>query len=65
MGNVDPAGEFCNGTVESIREATLKVMNECCKYPNYIISSGCDIPPKAKWENIDEFFKTVAEFYSR
>ena len=65
MGNVDPAGEFCNGTVESIHEATLKVMNDCCKYPNYVISSGCDIPPKAKWENIDEFFKTVAEFYSK
>lgn len=45
MGNVDPAGEFRNGTPESIREATLNVMNACCKYPNFVISSGCDIPP--------------------
>lgn len=63
MGNVDPAGEFRNGTPESIREATLKVMDACCKYPNFVISSGCDIPPLSKWENIDAFFATVTEFY--
>lgn len=63
MGNVDPAGEFRNGTPESIREATLGVMNACCKYPNFVISSGCDIPPLSKWENIDAFFATVNEFY--
>lgn len=64
MGNVDPAGEFRNGTVESIREATLKVMNACCKYPHFVISSGCDIPPMSKWENIHAFFQTVSDFYA-
>ena len=64
MGNVDPAAEFRNGTPESIREATLKVMNDCCKYPNFVISSGCDIPPLSKWENIDAFFAAVNEFYN-
>lgn len=63
MGNVDPAGEFRNGTPESIREATLKVMDACCKYPNFVISSGCDIPPLSKWENIDAFFAAVSDFY--
>lgn len=64
MGNVDPAAEFRNGSPESIREATLKVMNDCCKYPNFVISSGCDIPPLSKWENIDAFFAAVNEFYN-
>ncbi len=64
MGNIDPAREFRNGTKESVREATLSLMKECCKYPNYVISSGCDIPPMSKWENIDEFFATVKDFYS-
>lgn len=63
MGNVDPAGEFKNGTPESIREATLSVMNACCSYDNFVISSGCDIPPMSKWENIDAFFAAVEEFY--
>lgn len=46
MGNIDPAGEFRNGTPESIRKATLELMEDCCpKYPNFVVSSGCDIPP--------------------
>jgi uroporphyrinogen decarboxylase len=65
MGNVDPVSAFRNGTPGSVREATLKVMDECCGYPNFVISSGCDIPPVSPWENIDAFFKTVDEFYTR
>ena len=63
MGNVDPAGEFMNGTPESIRQATLSVMEKCCGYQNLVISSGCDIPPSASWANIDAFFGAVKEFY--
>lgn len=64
MGNVDPAGEFRNGTPESVRKAALDVIEDCCSYPNFVISSGCDIPPLSKWENIDAFFDTVDEYYS-
>lgn len=64
MGNIDPASQFKDGTPESIREATLDLMNRCCeKYPNFVISSGCDIPPMSKWENIDAFFAAVKEYY--
>ena len=65
MGNVDPAGEFRNGTPESIRAKTLEVMEQCCKHPNFVISSGCDIPPLSSWDNIDAFFAAVDEFYAK
>ncbi len=65
LGNVDPAGEFRNGTPDSIRTATRKVLEECSQYPNFVISSGCDIPPLSRWENIDAFFAAVAEFYGK
>lgn len=65
FGNIDPASQFCNGTPESIRTATLNLLNACSEHKNFIISSGCDIPPKSKWDNIDEFFRTVKEFYSK
>lgn len=45
MGNVDPAGQFRNGTPESVRINTREIMEACCEYPNFVISSGCDIPP--------------------
>lgn len=65
FGNIDPASQFCNGTPESIREATWNLLESCSRYKNFVISSGCDIPPKSKWENIDSFFQTVADFYAK
>ena len=65
MGNVDPAGQLRNGTPASVREATLSVMEACCGSPNFVISTGCDIPPLSPWENIDAFFAAAREFYAR
>lgn len=66
MGNIDPAGQFRSGTPESIYQATTELMERCCaEHPNFVISSGCDIPPMAKWENIDSFFRAVSDFYSK
>lgn len=65
MGNVSPAKEFRNGTPESVRKATLELMEKCCQYPNFVVSSGCDIPPMSSWDNIRAFFRAVEEFYQR
>ncbi len=65
LGNVDPAGQIKNGTPESVREATLALMEACSPYPNFVPSTGCDVPPTAPWENIDAFFAAVEEFYDK
>jgi len=65
MGNVDPAGVLRQGNPDTVREATLAVMGKCCAYPNFVISSGCDIPPATPWENIEAFFATVEEYYGK
>ena len=65
MGNVDPAGVLRLGTPASVREATLEIMQNCCAYKNFVISSGCDIPPQTPWENINAYFETVDEFYAK
>ena len=63
MGNVDPARQLRNGTPASVREETLRIMGECCNHPNFVISTGCDVPPMSPWANIDAFFQAVDEFY--
>ena len=63
MGNLDPAGQIRNGTPETVRKATLEIMTNCCAYANFVISSGCDIPPASPWANIDAFMNAVNEFY--
>lgn len=65
MGNIDPAGEIRNGTPDSIRAKTLDLLERCGRYPNFVISTGCDIPPMSPWENIEAFFATVDEYYAR
>lgn len=60
-GNISPTGEFLGGTPESMRAAVQALIAECGQYPNFVLSSGCDIPPAAKWENIDAFFAAAKE----
>lgn len=64
MGNVDPA-LFVFGTTDSIYAQTRKVMDACCYAPNFVISSGCDIAPIAKWDNIDAFYQAATDFYKK
>ena len=62
LGNISPAGQFAGGTPESIHKETTALLKAAAGYDNFIISSGCDIPPHAKWENILSFFEAVKEF---
>ena len=65
MGNVDPAGVLRMGNPEVVREVTLALLEKCAKYPNFVLSSGCDIPPMTQWENIEAFFAASDEFYGK
>ena len=47
----------------SFGEETRKLLERCSKYPNFVIASGCDIPPMTPFENMDVFFETIEEFY--
>ena len=64
MGNIDPAGVLRMGTPESVRTATVELLEKCSKYPNFVLSSGCDMPPKTPWENINAFFAAAEDFYN-
>lgn len=63
MGNIDPAGILRMGTPEKVRGETLSLLERCSRYPNFVLSSGCDIPPMTPWENISAFFDARKEFY--
>jgi len=62
FGNVDPAGVLKNGSVDDVREKTHKVLEKTATYKNFVLSSGCDIPPGTPVANIDAFFDALKEF---
>lgn len=57
MGNVDPAGVVAHGSVECVRQAVDTLIQKCGSYENFWLSTGCDVPPDAPWENLVEFMK--------
>ena len=63
MGNIDPVGQLTEGTPEGVYAATTALLEQCAVHENFVISSGCDVPPRASWENVDAFFRAVEDFY--
>jgi uroporphyrinogen decarboxylase len=64
LGNLDPVGVFKIATPETVFTETINLLEETKDYNNFIISSGCDIPPNTPLDNIDSFFKAIDEFNS-
>ena len=65
IGNLDPAGVLRNGTPEEVHTATIELLEKCGKYPNFVVASGCDMPPQTPMVNIETFFNAVNEYYNK
>lgn len=64
MGNIDPVHLKDFSTQEVIDETT-SLLEEIGDVDNFVISSGCDIPPLSNWDNIDTFMKVSHDFYQK
>lgn len=59
MGNLDPVTVFKEGTPESVFRATSDLLLAMRGHKNFVLSSGCDMPPHTPLENIDAFFRAA------
>ena len=62
MGNIDPVGIMKQSTAERVKEVTLDLLNRVASHPNFVLSTGCDLPPHTPLENIDAFFEALSEY---
>lgn len=62
MGNLDPVNLFKTATPEKVKEATLQLLHKAGKYRNFVLSSGCDIPPHTPAANIQAFYEALNEY---
>lgn len=65
MGNIDPVGIFRQATSEDVYHVTTRLLEETAAYRNFVISSGCDIPPGVPDANIRAFYRAIEHFNSR
>ena len=62
IGNIDPVTVFRQASAEQVKEVTKDLLEKTRDYRNFVVSSGCDLPPRVPAENVDAFFEAVAEF---
>lgn len=62
MGNLDPVSLFKMSSADELKQATLSMLNATAGYKNYVLSSGCDVPPHTPLENIDAFYEALNEY---
>ncbi len=62
FGNLDPVGVFKSGSPEFVRSEALRLLQATKDFPNFVLSSGCDVPPNVPLENIDAFFTALSDF---
>lgn len=55
IGNLDPVEVFLNGDKKLVNKATKYLKEEMKDYPNFVLSTGCDLPLETPIENIDAF----------
>ena len=55
-GNLDPASLFVQGTPTEMLTAARQLLDVTKAHRNFVLSSGCDVPPKTPLANIEAFF---------
>jgi len=57
IGNVNPATTMLSGTPQEIRGVVDGLLAEMAPYPNFILSTGCDLPQETPTANIAAFME--------
>lgn len=59
-GNLDPAGVFVQSSPEAIRSRVSALLAATAQWPNFVLSSGCDLPPNVPLASLDAFYEALA-----
>jgi uroporphyrinogen decarboxylase len=62
MGNIDPVGVMKNKSPEQIKLFTANLLKRTSTYDNFVLSTGCDVPPHVPAENIRAFYEALDEY---
>jgi len=62
MGNLDPVIVFQQSAPEEVYNQTLKLLNDTSTYKNFVLSTGCDVPPNVSDDNIKAFYRALDDF---
>lgn len=55
IGNIDPVSVMCEKDQNEIKEKTIELKKAMSNFSNFIVSTGCDLPPETPLKNISAF----------
>lgn len=61
VGNMNPVGTILNGFPSEVEQEAAELLRIMDAYPNYILSTGCDLPQNVPSENILALMQTGRE----
>lgn len=62
IGNVSPVDVMLSMDPDGVYKSTTALLEEMKNSSNYVASTGCDVPPATKQENLEAFSKAVKDF---
>lgn len=62
MGNISPTGVLLNGRPEDVEKEVIQLLIKMDHYPNFVLSTGCDLPQETPVENIHAFMQTGRDY---
>ena len=55
FGNINPTGHILRSDPDTVEDEVTKLLRAMEPYPNFILSTGCDLPQEVPFENISAF----------
>jgi uroporphyrinogen decarboxylase len=65
MGNVNPTGIILNGKPHDVETEVTDLLERMAAYPNFVLSTGCDLPQETPLENIHAFMRAGRRYRVR
>jgi len=62
MGNINPTGTIFSGSPGEVETEVNDLMKQMEPFPNFILSTGCDLPQDTPLENINAFMKAGRQY---
>ena len=62
MGNIDPVGILQMMTPEQVENEVTLLLEKTAGFPNFVLSTGCDVPPNVPVENVEAYYKALQKF---
>jgi uroporphyrinogen decarboxylase len=57
IGNISPVNTILNGTPSTVAQEVRELLTAMDRYPNFILSTGCDLPQQTPLDNIRAFME--------